>query len=297
MSTTTEPFSEGTPMAKGLVPKMASVAPCGVTYSGDWESTMPIMPLSASCFAQYLRSIPVDSVTAPVDSVTALEGSALSARNTLQIHSVMQHWLTSTGCMTSWCKDYVHIAGCVVQCRNYMHMVACCDCNDDAPAHPIAPLPVAVWLVPTTPQPLCVAFCRASCRAFFITIMPAEWLPFTIAEMSVCSCTSGASSSDSLSRPPVTTLTMLLLLLRNCAYSSTCKAGTMTSIGRRPALDTLNRHNYSLLKSSNSADRHNLAFSKRLDTAVVALVWQLPYWHCPAEGRSEQQFVLRVLPR
>ncbi|KAA6423072.1 MAG: hypothetical protein FRX49_07060 [Trebouxia sp. A1-2] len=54
MSTTTEPLSEGTPMAKGLVPKMASVAPCGVTYSGDWESTMPIMPLSASCFAQYL---------------------------------------------------------------------------------------------------------------------------------------------------------------------------------------------------------------------------------------------------
>ena len=62
-------------------------------------------------------------------------------------------------------------------------------------------------------------------------------------------------------------------------------------------LDTLNKRSYSPRKSSNSADRHILAFSKRLDTAVVALVWQLPYWRCPAEGRSEQQLELRVLPR
>lgn len=49
-------------MAKGLVPKIGSVAPCGVTYSGDWDRTIPIRPCSASCFAQYLHD------------ATALEG-------------------------------------------------------------------------------------------------------------------------------------------------------------------------------------------------------------------------------
>lgn len=54
MSTTTHPCWLGTPMAKGLVPKIGSVAPWGVTYSGDWDRTIPISPCSASCLAQYL---------------------------------------------------------------------------------------------------------------------------------------------------------------------------------------------------------------------------------------------------
>ena len=90
MSTTTEPFSEGTPMAKGLVPKMASVAPCGVTYSGDWESTTPIMPLSARCFAQYLYRIPMGSITQRLRGGANVWG--MSGGIALQIQIMVQHW-------------------------------------------------------------------------------------------------------------------------------------------------------------------------------------------------------------
>ncbi len=45
----------GTATAIGLVPKMASVVPCGATYSGDWLMATPISPWRAMASTQYLR--------------------------------------------------------------------------------------------------------------------------------------------------------------------------------------------------------------------------------------------------
>ena len=55
MSMTRGPCAVGTPTAMGLVPKTASEEPCGATYSGHCESTMPIRPSLASWRAQYLQ--------------------------------------------------------------------------------------------------------------------------------------------------------------------------------------------------------------------------------------------------
>ena len=55
MSMTRGPCAIGTPTAMGLVPKTASEEPCGATYSGHCDSTMPIKPSLASWRAQYLQ--------------------------------------------------------------------------------------------------------------------------------------------------------------------------------------------------------------------------------------------------
>lgn len=55
MSITRGPRAVGTPTAMGLVPKTASEEPCGATYSGHCDSTMPMKPSLASWRAQYLQ--------------------------------------------------------------------------------------------------------------------------------------------------------------------------------------------------------------------------------------------------
>ena len=53
-STGSVPLPVGMPIAMGFVPNMASVAPCGATYSGDCAITKPINPLLAIFSAKYL---------------------------------------------------------------------------------------------------------------------------------------------------------------------------------------------------------------------------------------------------